>query len=74
MSSYKNPITIISWNATSVKSKMTKLHKFFIGHNADIAISEMAWLTPKDTIKLFNYKIHRYDGPPSATINQEVEY
>ena len=67
MSSHRNPIIIILWNATTVKNKISELHKFLIDHNADIAIIIEIWLTPeypKDTVKLSNYKIHRQDGPP----------
>ena len=38
MSSHKNYINIILWNAISVKNKISELHKFLIDHNADIAI------------------------------------
>ena len=62
MNSHKNPIIIILWNATSVK-KISKLYKFLIDHNVDIAIITETWLTPKGTVKLPNYKMHRQDGP-----------
>lgn len=65
MSSHKKHINIILWNAISVKNKISELHKFLTDHDVDIAIITENWLTPKDTFKLLNYKIHRQSGPPS---------
>lgn len=53
------PLSIILWNAQSIRNKITELAYFLNKHKTDIILISETWLTGNHNLSISNYSIYR---------------